>query len=90
MDNLAYAVDRSGPFARHMSNEGETFPSKHTKMHRHIEGDCLAVCSSRILTHWPEPGWLPADLPREDLCRRCFPESNDSQSAVGTNNEEGN
>ncbi len=76
-DPLAYSVDRDGirGGGYNWTVDGN-FTGKETKFHRHVDGDCLAVCSSRILTNWPdEPGENPDRLTRDDLCRRCFPDS---------------
>lgn len=75
-DGLAYGVDMSEVMYAHTANsDGDLYPSARRKFHRHVDGDCLAACSSRILTHYGNnPGVDPADLPRHLKCRKCFPE----------------
>lgn len=79
-DPLAYSVDMTEVIYRYTANDdGTIYPSARRKLHRHRDGDCLAVCSSRVLTNWPdEHGIDPAMRSRNELCRRCFPGGSES------------
>lgn len=78
---LAYGVDRSWSNVQH-NLDGDLFPSQARKYHRD-RGDSTAACSTAILLNalkgdrqsfGPDRG-VPVDqIPRDELCRRCFPE----------------
>jgi len=80
-DPMAYSVDRTDVNRRISDANGDVRASAHTRWHRHVDGDCLAVCSSRILTNWPDgaPGADPRTLPMSELCAKCFPPARAAQ-----------
>lgn len=68
------SVDRAQSYHRLCNDNGDLYPSMHTKLHRPRRDDpALAACSSRVVLNDDYDDYQWAELRREDVCQRCVP-----------------